>query len=285
MLALGVSFSHREAARRGADPSRELRDLLDALQPRRLRISLYWDEISPRPGVCDLSKAQAALDVAQQRDCAVLLTIGFKPQRHPTYTPPPWLSGASHERLTAGLMMMLERAISLLADYSAIEAWEVEFLPYLPRRLQPRNWAFTADLFKREAGVIREVDPRHRAVVVSHPGGRLISPGWLKALTLGDVLGSALRISPRQALPARRLLIQAQIARQFGRGLWVTELESSGFAGDREAVCGCIEAIQTLDRAGVTRAYLSGFEHWMSVFRSSGQPDCWRRIIALIRED
>jgi hypothetical protein len=283
MLALGLSFSDGECSRLGIDPEQGFPELLAELRPRRLRLSLYWDRISPEPGVCDLSFTQSALDTAQRLDCGVTLTIGFKPQRHPTFTPPPWLAGASHERLTAGLVMMLERAIALLADYSAIEAWEVEFLPYLSIRQQPSGWSFDSKLVEREAALLREVDPRHRPVVVSHPGGRLLDRGWLKALTVGDILGGVLHLAPRQTVPARSVSIQAQLAQRFGRQLWVTELECGDSSGSLDAH-GSLEAARALATACVSRAYLSGFEQQL-LQRQRADPDRWQRFRALLQEE
>jgi hypothetical protein len=279
-----MSFSDSECLALGIDPALGLSELITRLRPRRLRLSLSWDRISPQPGVCDLSQAQSALDAAQRLGCGVLLTVGFKPQRHPTYAPPQWLAGASHERLTAGLVMMLERAIALLADYSAIDAWEVEFLPFLPRSQQPAGWGFDVTLVEREAGLLREVDPRHRPVVVSHLGGQLFDRGWLRALALGDILGSVLRLAPRQPIPSRSLSIQAQLARRFGRQLWVTELDYLDSNRNFDAAGAIEAAAAALAAAGVSRAYLSGLERWL-VQRQDPRPDYWTRLRSLLQAE
>src|SRR6266487_974520 len=186
-MMLCLNFSHREALRLGIDPDEALLAILIHLKPALLRFSLYWDEISPAPGAYDFERVHATLGRAQEHDCSVLLTIGFKPQRHPAFNPPAWLRQASSDRLSANLLMMLERAVALLADYDAIDAWEVEHLPFLSLRRQPQGWAIGRTLLQREIGVLREVDSRHRPVVASHPGGRLLQGGWREALVMADI--------------------------------------------------------------------------------------------------
>jgi hypothetical protein len=282
MLALGLNFSHQEAARLGLSPNEGLRDLLAELRPKHLRLSLYWDRISPEPGTYDLTDIQNCLDAAQRQGCSVLLTIGFKPQRHPTLAIPPWMIGASSERLTAGLVLMLERAVALLADYSAIDAWEIEFLPYLAHHQQPKDWRFEPAHLRREVAVLHEVDARHRPVVVSHPAGIFSNTGWLKALSLGDILGGALSLSARGTLPLRRISLQAHLASRFDRQLWITELQWYDETG--YSISSLTESLQTLTAAGVNRAYLCGTEAWAAQ-ASDKRPDCWREVRELIRTE
>src|SRR5579875_1531712 len=172
--SLGLNFSHRQAQALGEEPREAFQAVLIHLRPRYLRLSLYWDETAVQPGAPDPAELRWFLDQAQRRDCRVLLTVGFKPQRHPSYFPPRWLTDGSSGpepsgRLAANLLLMLERVIALLADYDVIDAWEVEHLPFLPAAEQPAGWAIDAPLLGREVELLHDVDARHRPVVVSHP--------------------------------------------------------------------------------------------------------------------
>jgi hypothetical protein len=292
---LGLNFSHREAEQRGLEPREALRAILIHLKPTLLRLSLYWDEIAAEPGVYDLSETQWALDRAQSSGCRVLLTVGFKPQRHPAFTPPLWLAGAEHDRLTANTLMMLERAVALLADYNAIDAWEAEYLPFLPAADQPTGWSVGKRLLQRQLDVLRDVDPRHRPIVLSHTGGHLLQSGWREALIHASVLGCSLQASqlsaespPRaiSAITARRLRIwqlslQAKLAANFNRQLWVTELIDDTL-GDGDEARRLSEAVASATGAGASRIYLRGAEEWM-VMRRSGQTGPWDSARDLLR--
>jgi hypothetical protein len=300
VYSLGLNFSHREAVRLGLDPEEAFQAVLIHLKPTHLRLSLYWDEAAPRAGTYDLSGARWFLDQAQRRDSHVLLTVGFKPQRHPSYYPPNWLapSAASDTntqaqgRLTANLLMMLERAIALLADYDAIDSWEVEHLPFLPANKQPPGWSIGAPLLKREIGVVHDVDPRHRPVVVSHPGGNLLGSGWRQAVVNADALGCTLFASDFGGSSgglgrwlAWQLSIQASLAARFGKQLWVTELAAPA----RRQTNGAAPPLQRLDspieaafRAGAARIYLSGVEEWLAM-RDRGRPEQWEHTRALLQ--
>lgn len=294
---LGLNFSHREAIRLGLDADEALDAVFLFLKPECLRISLYWDEISPEPGTYDLTAVQTTLDRAERHDCRVLVTVGFKPQRHPNFTPPRWLIGASLERLTANMLMMLERAIALLADFSAIDAWETEYLPFLPPAKQPQGWSIRPALLERQLNVLHEVDPRHRPVVVSHPGGRLFQSGWREALVRGGILGCELSMDDLagrgedhdavSVMAARlrvwQLSIQATLAAAFSRQLWVTELLADNAGAQAERPGGRLEgAVANAMKAGAQRIYIRGVEQWLCV-RASGTNEPWDEARTLFR--
>lgn len=304
---LGLNFSPREALRLGLDPAESFQAVLIHIRPSCLRLSIYWDEAAPRAGEYDFTEIRWLLGQAEKRGCRVLLTVGFKPQRHPAYFPPRWLAprgsgdGAispAEGRLAANLLMMLERAIALLADYSAIDAWEVEHLPFLPSAQQPAAWSVGPKLLAREIDTIREVDSRHRPVVVSQLGVNLLRAGWRKAFVAGDILGCVLQAQEPSGGGAARvpqalagwwrtwqLSLQAVLAERFGRALWVTELTPhAALTADRAA-----GAPWSLDRdvgllfhAGVSRIYLAGVEEWL-VMRGRGQAEQWDQARALLR--
>ena len=292
---LGLNFSHREAAERGLDPEEALSAILIHLKPALLRLSLYWDEIAVEPGSYDLSATQQALDHAQSSGCRVLLTVGFKPQRHPAYAPPRWLAGAQDERLTANMLMMLERAVALLADYSAIDAWEAEHLPFAPAAEQPAGWSVRGPLLRRQLDILREVDPRHRPVVVSHTGGHILQSGWREALVHASVLGISMHASKLSALSAQRglrvtarmrlhvwqLSLQAKLAASFNRPLWVTELIDDVHE-DGETSGRLSEAVSAAVKAGASRVYVRGAEEWL-LMRRSGRTAPWDEARSVFR--
>jgi hypothetical protein len=293
--ALGLNFSHRRAALLGVDPHEAFQATLIHLKPRHLRLSVYWDETAPEPAVYDPSILRWYLDEAQRRDCHIALTVGFKPQRHPAYFPPRWLTdggsgGEPSGRLAANLLLMLERVIALLADYDVIDAWEAEHLPFLAPEEQPFGWAIDAPLLDREIAVLHDVDPRHRPVVISHPAGRLFALAWYRAMLAGDVFGCVAgwgrerRERQLSRLETWQLSIQATLAARAGRELWITELGAA--AASRQNPPSIPEIIdsdlESAFRSGARRVYLRGVEEWFAT-RAQGRSLGWEHARELMQ--
>lgn len=244
---LGVNFSHRQALWLGLDPDEAFRDLLDRLRARHFRLSLYWDEIQPEPTRYDFSRVHRQLDLIEARGGSVVLTVGLKAQRHPEFYPPRWLQNGglpapgqeigTAQRLLAHLLLMLERAVALLADYHSIVAWQVENEPFLPAAGRTPGWRIAPRTLEREIEAVRGSDPRHRPIVINHSSLTVWSAGWLRALLRGDVLaqdvytrrpaGPLRYINPYRLGPlGPSLLTQSVLAHRAGRQFWITELQA-----------------------------------------------------------
>ena len=245
---LGVNFSHRQAAWLGLDPDETFSLLLNDLRVRYFRLSLYWQEIQPEPTRYDLSQTQRYLDWAEARGARVLVTVGLKAQRHPEFYPPVWLLGegspphggrvADQPRLVAHLLLMLERAVALLADYDVIDAWQVENEPFLPAAGRTLGWRFDEATLRKEIAAVEDSDPRHRPIVINHSSHTIVERSWMQALRLGDVLaqdvytripaGGPSRYINRYALGpiGPNLFVQSLLAHRFGRQFWITELQA-----------------------------------------------------------
>lgn len=292
---LGISFSYRQCAWLGLDAAETLRFLLAEIGVRRLRLSVFWDEIAPEPSRLDFAPLRPWLELAARHNARVLMTLGLKAQRHPEFYPPAWLTrehvlppGADlsrSPRVVTLLLLMLERVAAYLADFDVIEAWQVENEPFVDVRRTPR-WRIPPGLLAREIAVVREADPRRRPVVVNHTSRTALDRRWLPALQVGDVL--AQNIYTRVPLvwgPVKYLNVhalgplapalrrQACIARRMGHDFWITELQAEPW--ERVPVTelgpGQIGSISPqriranlglAKRTGAARVYLWGAEWW-----------------------
>lgn len=246
---LGVNFSHRQAAWLGLDPDEAYSALLNDLRVRYFRLSLYWEEIQPAPTRYDFSTVQRQLDWAESRGARVLLTIGLKAQRHPEFYPPEWLlreggpprgaAIAQQPRIVAHLMLMLERAVAILADFNCIDAWQVENEPFLPTAGRTIGWHFDEQTLRKEIQAVEAADARHRPIVINHSSSSILGLDWMKALRLGDVLAQDVYTrKPASGGPLRyfnpyllgplgpNLFVQSTLANRFGRQFWITELQA-----------------------------------------------------------
>ncbi|MGH2584482.1 MAG: hypothetical protein ACRDJE_06155, partial [Dehalococcoidia bacterium] len=246
---LGVNFSHRHAAWLGLDPDRLLHELLDDLGARHFRISVYWDEVAPAPDQLDFTLLRRWLDPLQQSGARALITLGLKAQRWPEFYPPTWLTEADrlpdgahlaqHPRVVAHLLLMLERMTAFLADYDAIDSWQVENEPWLPGPGKTVGWRFSPALVAHEIAVVREADPRRRPIVVNHSSQNRLDRRWRHALALADVIADNIYTRRPNRWPwpryfnvyalwlyAPRLRQYAGLLRRVDRPLWITELQA-----------------------------------------------------------
>jgi hypothetical protein len=244
---LGVNFSHRQAAWLGLDPDEAFRDLVDRLRVRRFRLSLYWEEIQPEPTRYDFTTLHRQLDLLEARNAKALITVGLKAQRHPEFYPPLWLGSSglpargaeirSAERLITHLMLMLERAVALLADYRAVDAWQVENEPFQPAAGRTSGWRIAPATLEREIAAVRGSDPRNRPIVLNYSSNTIWDLGWLRTLRQADVLAQDIYtrkpggpfgyVNPHAFGPfGPGLLTQSILAHRFGREFWITELQA-----------------------------------------------------------
>ncbi len=315
---IGVNFSHRQAEWLGLDADETFSLLLNDLRARYFRLSLYWEEIQPEPTRYDLSQTQRYLDWAEAREARVLVTVGLKAQRHPEFYPPAWLLGegspphggsvADQPRLVAHLLLMLERAVALLADYDVIDAWQVENEPFLPAAGRTVGWRFDEATLRKEIAAVEGSDPRHRPIVVNHSSHTIAEQSWMRALRLGDVLaqdvytripagGGPLRYVNRYALGpiGPNLFVQSLLAHRFGRQFWITELQAEPWERtplpdlEPEQI-GSVSPEQIVRnlalaaRARPERIYLWGAE-WWRLMALRGDDRYWQLARRLFRGD
>ena len=315
--ALGINFSHRHAAWLGLDPDALFAQLLDELGARHVRLSVYWDEIAPGSQGLDFAPVRRWLDPLEARGGRALVTVGLKAQRWPEFYPPDWLlaehpvpNGAlldDHPRVIAHLLLMLERVTAFLADYDAVDAWQVENEPFLPSMRHTVGWRISPDLLAREVAVVREADPRRRPVVINHSTQNVFDRRWQVGLGLADAYAENVytrkpnrwpwpRYFNPYAIPllAPRLRHEGEVARRLDRGYWVTELQAEPWeTKDAKSIApaeiGSVSPerirrnLALVRRAGVQRVYLWGAEWWRYTADRDGDSRYWdlaRRLLA-----
>jgi hypothetical protein len=307
---LGVNFSHRHATWLGLDADALLKLLLEDLGVRRFRISVYWDEIAPAPDTLDFEPVRRWLDPIQRRGAKALVTMGLKAQRWPEFYPPDWLIAAnplphgahleSHPRVVTHLLLMLERLTAYLADYDAIDAWQVENEPWLPSMRGTVGWQFTPDLLAREIAVVRESDPRHRPIVVNHSSQNCFDRrAQLAFPPLADVIAENVYTRKPNRWPwpryfnvyalwlyAPRLKQYAGLLRRLDQPLWITELQAEPWESRdvkqlAPAQIGSVSPsrirnnLRLVERAGASRVYLWGAEWWRYTAEHHGDQRYW----------
>lgn len=173
-MRIGVTFSQHEAEYRALPWQQAYQNVLEA-SPALVRLAAYWTEIEPVPGTYDFATIDWLLDQAKDRHQQVVLTVGMKAPRWPEYYLPSWLRKdisvpdggdiSSDPRVRSETLEFLRRVVQHVGDQSVIAAWQVENEALDPSG--PRRWSIGADFLAQEVGVVRELDPLDRPVIVN----------------------------------------------------------------------------------------------------------------------
>jgi hypothetical protein len=313
---LGVSFSCAQVRYLGDDCRTAFAALLSELGVRHVRLSLFWSDVEPGPGQFDFSETDALSAMAAAAGADVLLTVGIKAQRYPEVYLPAWLvhqqaipAGAELDRLPGVHDALLQYVRAAVAHYGADPAvigWQVENEPFLKNFSEIHGWRISPAMTADEAAAVRDADPAHRPVVVTHSAWTVYDRAWKTALSIGDVLGENVFTKkawladwsyffPYEMGPwVPDLPGQATAARRAGKQLWITELQAE--PEEKQGLSHALTAearsmsprlllsnLELARRSGATRVYLWGAEWWFHERGTGGAHDLWATAAAAFK--
>ena len=254
-IALGFTFSQRQAEYLTL-PWDDVYDAALDLSPTIIRLGAYWDEIEPYEGVYDWSTLDAQLDLANERDLDVILTVGMKAPRWPEYFLPSWLErrielddGATvsdNAEIRGRTLAFVERVVRRYRDHAAVAYWQVENEPLDPAG--PRGWQIAPGFLAQEVKLVRELDRRPVIVTMFVEVNPMLLAPWRQQevrsraamlLNLGDVLG--LDLYPSRGFRAHggdwyfswpawvwkpTVVELHQLSQRMGRSAWIMEAQA-----------------------------------------------------------
>lgn len=178
----GVNFSQKYATELGLDWKQAYLAILDDLEPKYVRLVLYWDLAEPQPGRYNYNDMHWQLGEAKKRDIKVILTIGRKVLRYPECHEPAWWRQSADEPFReAALLKYLDRTVRELKSYDNIIMWQVENEPLYPFGECQKQ---TNQTVIKEIAAVKNLDPRPILVQDSGEGGL-----WRPIYLMGDYLG------------------------------------------------------------------------------------------------
>lgn len=179
----GISFSAGHAQYLGFDWKTMYLDMLNDLQPKKLRLVSYWDETERERGVYDFHQQEEMLIEAGKRNIEVIMVVGLKQPRWPECHHPAWYNDLSLEQRSMAQLNIVKQTVDTLKKYPAITMWQVEneglfdFGEVCP--------TIDKELFKSEIALVRNLDDRPVLLTDSGELGR-----WVPTAKMGpDVLG------------------------------------------------------------------------------------------------
>jgi hypothetical protein len=300
----GISYSCAQARYllgQSADCSATLGAILDGLGARHVRLSLYWNEVEPRPGVFDFSQSDALIAVATAHGADVLLTVGIKAQRYPEVYLPAWLADTAtlaenavldkQPGVHAAALAFVRAAVQHYANNPTVAAWQVENEPFIKNFQTIHGWTVSGAMTADEATQVQSTDPLRRPVIVTHSAWTIYDQSWKRVLMLGNVLGENVFTKkawlrpwwyffPYESGPfTPDLPGQAALARRSHKQLWITELQAepeekrslpNTLDGNADSMTpeSFAATLKLARRSGATRVYLWGAE-WLYAVRAT----------------
>jgi len=182
----GINFSQKRAEELGLNPLHVYIDMLADLQPKKIRIVAYWDQIEPEPGRFEFHQVEEMLELAEKFNTEVILVLGKKQPRWPECHEPQWSLSLPVAEQEAARFNMLTQAVNHYKTYPALKIWQVENEPLF--KFGDRCPKIDREILRQEIALVKSLDSRPVLVTDSGELGR-----WIPTATLGaDLFGSTM---------------------------------------------------------------------------------------------
>jgi len=303
-IVWGVTFSHMFAQELGLDWKETYLAILDELQPKLLRLPVYWNNVEPEEGVLYFADYDFMFKEAAKRNVSVIPVLGKRVPRWPECHVPEWAKTYSKEDQQEGVRRVIFETVERYKHLKAISAWQVENEPFL--RYFGICPPLDREAFDREIEFVRFLDPT-RPIVVTDSGELSV---WLPAAKRADIFGTTMyrivwseRWSPylgyiTYPLPPKFFWLKANLVHALYGGdkpITVSELQAepwgpgylSGLTAEEQGKSMSIEQfhdnIAYAREVGFPEVYLWGVEWWYALKTKHGQSAYWdaaRDVIA-----
>ena len=181
----GVTFSQKFSRELGLDWQKNYEAILNDLNPSKLRLVAYWDDIEKNKGQYDFSDMDWLLEKSNQFNKKIILTVGMKVPRWPECFIPDWANKLNIDERERALNDYLKVVINRYKNNSAIVMWQAENEPFLDfGECDKRPNGF----LDKEISLIKSIDNK-RPIIVSDSGEFGL---WYKAVQKGDVFGTTM---------------------------------------------------------------------------------------------
>ncbi|HMB25899.1 MAG TPA: beta-galactosidase [Patescibacteria group bacterium] len=288
-FSLGVNFSRSYAEYLGLDWQKTYQEILNDLQPKKIRLAAPWNEIEPINNIYDFSDLDWQIEKATEKKMEIVLIIGRRTPHWPECHDPSWLKGRSKFWVEQQQLEMLKTVVNRYKNNEQIKVWQVENEPLLDSfgQCPPGN----PDLLQKEISLVRNLDDR--PILITDSGELSL---WLPAAQMGDLFGTTLYkvvynkwtqytfyyLPPTfyrfKALlagiePEKVIISELQAEPWAPQGILQTPLNEQKISMDEKRLKNHISYAQ---KTGFTSAYLWGAEWWYWLNQKKNDPSLWR---------
>ncbi|MFH1411203.1 MAG: beta-galactosidase [Candidatus Omnitrophota bacterium] len=171
---IGTTYSKKQCEKLGINWKVAYRIILSE-KFDLIRLGAYWDEIETEESVYDYSDLNWQIKEAAARGIPVVLAIGMKAPRHPSFFIPEWIMRgnnilvgtdvAGDERLRKKTLGFIKKTATHYKDDPAIGFWQIESEPL--DRAKGSGWFIGPSFLREEISLVKGLDKRKRPVIVT----------------------------------------------------------------------------------------------------------------------
>lgn len=185
-MILGATYSHHQATWLDLKPVESLKAIC-TWPIKMIRLGAYWDEIEKEPGEYDFSKLIQQLEICQQTDKKVVLSLGIKAPRWPEFYFPDHVEPDINLPTTqAKARQFIQVTIQTIRSFNNISHWQIENEPLDPSG--PHQQTIPLSFLQSEVDLVRQLDSR--PIIINLWGNDLSTRGNLdQAAALADIVG------------------------------------------------------------------------------------------------
>ena len=287
----GISFSRIFARDMGLDWKEAYLAILGELQPKTLRLPIYWEDVEPREGQYTFNDYDWMIEQAKEKKVDMILVVGRKLPRWPECHVPTWAASRSEEVQQDKMLLLISEIVKRYKTLENLYAWQVENEPFLAFGECP---TVDASFLDQEIALVKSLDNRH-PVIVTDSGELSI---WLRAAKRADIFGTTMYRVVHQKylgyveypLPPKFFWLKANTIRLFypGKPIFVSELQAEPWGPqllfdlplDEQEKSMTIkqfrENIAYAKEVGFSPAYLWGAEWWYWMKTINNDSSYWK---------
>jgi hypothetical protein len=292
----GISFSKEYTQSLGLDWKETYDAIFRDLRPHYIRLAIPWSMVERESNQFNFDDIDYQINVANQNNTKVVLTIGQKVPRWPECYIPEWAETISQEDRDKELLSYIRNTVERYKGYSNLEYWQVENEPYIPFNFGECK-IFNQSVVIDEVNLVHTLDPTRKIIVTD--SGELSS--WHKASIAGDIFGTTLYRTVQNPLGFTiRYVLLPPAFYTFRARLWdnsydnffVSELQAEPWFTNSNPTntpvtiqekTGSLKQIEKnieySHYVGASRVYLWGVEWWYYMMEKQNDPSYWDMIM------
>ena len=181
----GVTFSSEYSKELGLNWKEVYQAILNDLQVKEIRISVYWNQIEKKQGSYDFSRYDYLIKEGDKHNVKFIVAIGRRLPRWPECHAPLWLKNKSKSEQEKLTLETIKTIVNRYKNDKHIEYWQIENEPFLSTfGVCP---PLDKDFLKKEFALVRSLD--NRKIIITGSGEM---SSWKQEAKIGDIFGSTL---------------------------------------------------------------------------------------------